>query len=84
MIYTVTITSQGQISLPVKIRRKLGLSNIRKAFVRMERGTIIVEPVADMLSLKGSVKSTRKIQTDTIRHAFEKELAREVVTTKRA
>jgi len=56
MYYIVSITSQGQISIPAPIRRKLGLSKKGKAYVREENGNVLVEPVKDILELGGSLK----------------------------
>ncbi len=55
MTYTVTITSQGQISIPAKLRRKLGLDKNKKALVREENGELVVKPVKDFLELGGSL-----------------------------
>lgn len=55
MVYTVSITSQGQISIPAKLRRKLGLHKNQKALVSEEKGKLIVEPVKDFLKLGGSL-----------------------------
>lgn len=52
----VSITSQGQITIPAPMRRKLGLEKYRKASIRAEKGTIIVEPVPDLISLGGVLK----------------------------
>lgn len=60
MIYTVTITSQGQISIPVKFRRELGLDKTKKAFVSEEKGKLIIEPVKDFLELGGSLRTHKK------------------------
>lgn len=56
MVYTVSITSQGQISIPAKLRKELGLESGKKALVRHEGQKITLEPIADLLSLKGSLK----------------------------
>ncbi len=56
MVYTVSITSQGQISIPAKIRRELGLDKKEKALVSIDQDRIIVEPVEDFLQLEGSLK----------------------------
>lgn len=79
MVYTVTITSQGQISIPAKLRRKLGLEKNRKAIVTEEEGKIVIEPVKDLLELKGSLKTNMKATPQQIRKAFEEYLAREAV-----
>lgn len=60
MTYTVSITSQGQISIPIDIRRALGLDKMQKALVSVENKKMIVEPVPDILSLRGSVKTNKK------------------------
>ena len=56
----VSITAQGQISLPIALRRKLGLDKVKKAFVTEDEGKIIVEPVTDLLSMKGVLKHKAK------------------------
>lgn len=68
MTYTVSITSQGQISIPIKIRRALGLAKKKKAFVFMEDGKITVEPIKDLLELEGSLKTNKKPLTNDELH----------------
>lgn len=53
MVYTVSITSQGQISIPVKLRRQLELDKSKKANISIQDKKIIVEPIPDFLSLAG-------------------------------
>lgn len=60
MTYTVSITSQGQISIPAKLRRKLGMEKNRKAIITEQDGKLIVEPVKDFLELGGSLKTNKK------------------------
>lgn len=52
----VSITSQGQITIPAAMRRRLALDKYKKASVQTEKGRIIVEPVPDLLSLGGLLK----------------------------
>ncbi len=68
MTYTVSITSQGQISIPAKIRRELDLSKKKKALVSIENGKMIVEPIKDFLELKGSMKTNKKPLSAKIVH----------------
>ena len=75
MTYTVTITSQGQISIPIKLRREFGLDKTKRAFVSSRDGKIIVEPVKDLLELRGSLKTDIKATPKQIREAFESYLA---------
>lgn len=60
MVYTVSITSQGQISIPAKLRRKFGLDKSGKVIISEESDKLILEPVEDFLSLKGSLKTSKK------------------------
>lgn len=60
MVYTIAVTSQGQISIPVDVQRKLGFNKSGKASLKVEGNRIIVEPVSDFMSLKGSLHSNKK------------------------
>lgn len=70
MTYTVSITSQGQISIPVKIRRKLGMEKNRTAIVREQNGKLIIEPVKDFLEYAGSLKTNKKPLSNAQLHEF--------------
>ena len=75
MVYTVAVTSQGQISIPVEVQRLIGLKKNCKASLKVEGNKIIVEPVSDFMSLKGSLKSTKKpLSTSEIHDRFAKYL----------
>lgn len=60
MVYTVSVTSQGQISIPVTVQKKLGIRKNGKAFLKVEKNRLIVEPVPDFFELKGSVVTDKK------------------------
>ena len=60
MVYSATFTSQGQISVPAKLRQKLNLSKGRQVIITEEKGGFFVEPVKDLLELKGSLKTNKK------------------------
>lgn len=53
----VSITSQGQITIPASMRKKLVLDIYHKALVKTENHKIIVEPLPDLLSLGGLLKT---------------------------
>lgn len=61
----VSITNQGQISIPVSMRRLMALDRYHKALVKLEGKKIVIEPIVDFLSLGGSLqqkaKKTKKI-----------------------
>jgi len=52
----VSITSQGQISIPAQMRKALGLSRYNKALIRQEHNRLIIEPAPDLLALGGSLR----------------------------
>lgn len=52
----VSITSQGQITLPASIRRLFNLDKYKKALVKAESSRIIVEPIDDITTLAGALK----------------------------
>ena len=60
MVYTVAVTSQGQISIPADVQRELGFKKNGKASLKIEDNKIIVEPITDFMSLKGSLHSNKK------------------------
>lgn len=79
MVYAVTITSQGQISIPAQIRRELGLDKTKKALVSVKNKEIVIEPVKDFLELRGSLKTNIKATPRRIREAFGEYLAKRAV-----
>lgn len=68
MTYTLSITSQGQISIPAKIRRELGFSKTNKAILSVANGKVMIEPVKDFLELAGSLKTNKKPLTNEQLH----------------
>jgi len=78
MTYTVSITSQGQISIPAKLRRKLGFSKAGKAIVSIENGKVLLEPVIDFLELEGSLKTKKKpLSNQDLHDLFAKSVAKD-------
>lgn len=76
MTYFITITSQGQISIPAPIRRRFSLDKIKKATLEVKDNKIIIEPVKDIQELRGIFKAEKKISFRIARKAFEKALSR--------
>ena len=54
----VSITSQGQVSLPQPWLRVMGITGAVKAVAKKQGGKIVIEPKKDFWSLAGSLKST--------------------------
>lgn len=53
MTHIVSITSQGQISIPAKLRRQFGLDKYRKARIVADGRRIVIEPIPDIMALSG-------------------------------
>lgn len=53
----VSITSQGQLTIPVAIRQSFGIKGSVKAVVKRDGDVIIVEPKNDFWSLEGILAS---------------------------
>lgn len=77
-MYISTVTRQGQISIPIKLRRKYGMDGKKVAF-REGNGEIIMEPIKDLLELGGSLRTKKKINFKKIREGFESYLAEEAL-----
>lgn len=65
MTFTATVTSQGQITIPVEIRRKLKLDKNRKIVLKLEENTIFMEAEPDIMQLSGAL-SDRAIKNKSI------------------
>jgi len=74
----VAITRQGQLTIPKKMQRKLGIMGATRAKIKLEQGKLIVEPTTDWRSLSGSMKTSVKLtdkQLALARRQFEKDWA---------
>ena len=65
----VSITSQGQLTIPASIRRSFGIKGRVKALIRRENNLIIVEPREDFWSLAGALTSKIKLSDNELREA---------------
>ena len=61
MVYTATITSQNQMTIPVEVKRLLNLDKTRKVNIEVSDGKMIVTPEPDIMSFYGIFK-TKKIK----------------------
>lgn len=78
----VSITSQGQITIPAVFRRLLGLDQYRKALVRAENKRIVVEPIPDLMSLAGSLQNKAMKKNIATIMKMEKEATSKLVAKK--
>lgn len=59
---TATLTSKGQVTIPVDVRQEMGLdAGDRIEFVEVEAGVYLIRPaVQDIRSLKGMLRKPAK------------------------
>ena len=77
----VSITSQGQLTIPKSIRKAFGIKGSTKAIIEKKGRLLIVEPKTDFWSLGGSLKSKVKLtdkQLKSARAAFAKDWPKRV------
>lgn len=67
----VSITSQGQLTIPMSIRRSFGIKGSVKAIIRKENNLIVVEPKKDFWSLEGSLNSEVKLSDKELQETRE-------------
>ena len=75
----VTMTSQGQMTIPKEFRDAFGMNGSTKMAIQKKGRFIIVEPRMSFQSLKGSLKSSVKLSDTKLmkaRSAFEKQWSR--------
>lgn len=76
MNYFVSITSQGQISIPAKLRRKYQMDTAGQVLVREYNNTLVLSPVGDIDALMGSLHTTKRFTRVQERAAFEESLGK--------
>ena len=61
MHYSTTLTQKGQVTIPVEIRRSLGLKTGQKVAFVTKGDDVVIKPAKDFLSLKGSVSAIESV-----------------------
>lgn len=72
MQHIVSITSQGQLTIPKSFLEDLGISTATKAIVQKKGNTILVSPKNDFWSLGGSLKSDITLTNEELKKARER------------
>ena len=60
MIYSTTVTQKGQATIPLEIRRFLGIGPYEKVAFIKKGNEVILKPAKNFLNLRGSIKTQRK------------------------
>lgn len=68
-LQVVSITSQGQLTIPKDFRELLGITSQTKAEIRISEDSLVVRPKKDFWALGGSLKSEIKLSDQQLRQA---------------
>ncbi|OGG12715.1 hypothetical protein A3D77_03875 [Candidatus Gottesmanbacteria bacterium RIFCSPHIGHO2_02_FULL_39_11] len=79
MVYTATITSQNQMTIPVEVKRLLNLDKTRKVNIEVSDGKMIVTPEPDIMSFYGIFKTKKKIPWSKIRKDLDEAWAKGLI-----
>lgn len=71
MNYIATITSQGQMSIPMAIRKKMGWERNKKIGVELRDDKVVLSSIPDVLDLHGVFKTKKRISWKKTRHALD-------------
>jgi len=73
LMITTTITKKGQVTIPISVRKALGVKP-RDRVVFLPKGKdFIVRPTINFLSLRGSIKSRKKFDIKAMEKAAEEQ-----------
>lgn len=72
MQFTTTVTQKGQATIPLPIRKMLGIKPNGKVSFEMKEGEVLIKPVKDFLSLRGSLSSKKPFNIEAMDKAVEK------------
>lgn len=74
-MYVTTVTQKGQVTIPAEIRKNLELKKGTKVEFKQKNGEVILSKLADFLSLRGSLKSSKRYSKREARKAIGRYLA---------
>lgn len=80
MQFTSSVTQKGQATIPVLIRKRLGIKPNTKIVFELKNGTeASLKPVTDFFTLKGSVKSDKPFDIEAMEKTVEKAIINKYV-----
>lgn len=77
MSYITSVTSKGQATIPIQIRKKMGIKAGDKVQFKPTNKGVELEAVPDFFSLQGSLKTDKPFDIEAMDEAVGKYLARE-------
>lgn len=58
MVFTAPITKQGQVSIPVALRKTLGITLPGVVLFKKVGNTVTIKPIRDIFSLEGALQNS--------------------------
>ena len=80
-MYTSTVTTKGQATIPAPIRKKLGIKPGEKLIFEEKGKEITMKKIPNFLDLLGSIKTKKKYNEKAINKAIGKMLAQRYLKT---
>jgi AbrB family looped-hinge helix DNA binding protein len=77
MTYATTVTQKGQVTIPLVIRRRLNILPRQRVIFEEQENNFVLKPYRDFLSLKGSLKTSRKYSDKKANQSIEKTFAQD-------
>lgn len=77
MQYTSNVTQKGQATIPAPIRKKLGIKPNGKVAFTIRKNDVVIKPVVDFFTLRGSIKSKKKFDIEAMDKAVIQSVAKE-------
>jgi AbrB family looped-hinge helix DNA binding protein len=72
-MFTTTVTQKGQVTLPKKVRQMLNIEAYDQVRVTVSENKAVIEPVADIIDMAGTVKPRKGGSALKARELMEKE-----------
>ncbi|MBI2600338.1 AbrB/MazE/SpoVT family DNA-binding domain-containing protein [Candidatus Daviesbacteria bacterium] len=76
MQIVTSITQKGQVTIPKKLREKVGLATYSKVYIEIMGNSIRVTPTYDVLDIAGQFKPKKKKPVLEARHLMDKTYSR--------
>jgi len=72
MLNTSFVTTKGQVTIPIKVRKKLNLTKGSRVVFSEHEGKIILNKTPDFFEFKGSIKSVKRFSEEKIDNELRK------------
>lgn len=76
MQFITTVTQKGQVTLPKKMRDKLGIHKYDRVYLKIERNVVKIQPAKDILDLAESFRPVSKKPLLKAREVMERKYKR--------